>query len=183
MIGGSCISQTDSIATPGDTIVDINTDTIPFHYPYYGPRVPEYFGIVGGYEGFSHNCWEAGLVFNIGEIYSELGNTGPMAGIMLTYKRSLSGRLSTVEAEVGLYTQLAIGLGFNENFYEGTGTFGFRPFLGTNLWHFQIIAGYNFYSKNRADIAELDHFTVKIRYVLPIVRMFRAATANPGNNY
>lgn len=179
-----CSAQVaDDNSTENDTLDDINTDTIPFHYPYYGPRIPEYFGVVGGYEGFSTNCWEAGFVFHIGEFYSSVSANGQIAGFMITYKRSFSGRLNTIEAEVGIYTPFAIGFGFNENFYEGSRTFGFRPFIGTSLWHFQAMAGYNFYSSKQSDIAELDHFTVKIRYVLPIVRLFRKDTPNPGNNY
>jgi len=140
-------------------------------------------GVLIGYEGIQNHCWEAGLIFHIADFTSGDHAFGPITGFTLTYKQSLSNSLKTVEAEIGIYTPLSIGFGFNQNFYEGTRTFGFRPFLGTSWYHFQVLAGYNFYSQKQSFIGELDHFTLKIRYAIPVVRLFRSGITNPGNNY
>ena len=158
-------------------------DTIPFHYPYYGKRVPPFLGIVAGYEGYRNNCWEAGLALNMIDTYSPNRANGAIVGFIFTYKQSLENDLKTAEAEVGVYSPFSIGVGFNENFYRGTRTFGFRPFVGTSWYHLQVMAGYNFYSKNRNDLAELDNLTIKIRYILPVARIFKKRIPNPGNNY
>lgn len=177
----ACTAQIEDIAEfAKDTVA---SDTVPFHYPYFGPRVPPWMGVTIGYEGYQTNCWEIGLVFHLPEFYSEDYARGPVIGGLLTYKQSFSNRLKTVELEVGAYTPFSIGFGFNENFYEGTQTFGFRPFIGTSWYHLQVLAGYNFYSKRQVDLAELDHFTVKIRYAIPVRRLYRDVTTNPGNNY
>ncbi len=161
--------------------LDVDLDTIPYKYPYLGSHVPPWFGIIGGYEGFRTDCWHAGIVFNLGEIYSEIGR-GDLAGIILNYKRSFSGQLNTFEAELGIYTTLAFGFGFNQNFSDGSRTFGFRPFLGTSLWHFQVLAGYNFYSKNQ-EIEELYHFTLQLRYTLPLFEIFKEEIDLVENKY
>lgn len=167
---------------PNADTLEFDTDTIPFHYPYFGPRIPPWFGIVGGYEGWNTHCWEAGVAFHLAEFHSDF-KTGQMVGGMLTYKQSTSGRLKTVELEAGIYTPFSLGLGVNANFYEGSRTIGFRPFVGTSWWHLQVMAGYNFYSKRQSSIAELDHFTLKVRYVIPVARLYKKTTPNPGNNY
>lgn len=184
MLSCLCTAQvTDKQDNNSDTL-DFDSDTIPFHYPYMGPRVPSWVGIILGYEGVQTHCWETGIIFHLPEYYDRDGRArGVIVGGAVTYKQSFSNRLKTIEAEIGAYAPVSFGFGFNENFYLGTRTFGFRPFIGTSWYHFQLLAGYNFYSKKQADIAELDHLTLKIRYAIPIRRLYVKGTPNPGNNY
>jgi len=167
----------------GDPEQKVVYDTIAFHYPYYGKRVPPFLGIVAGYEGYRNNCWEAGIALNMIDTYNPERSNGAIVGFIFTYKQSLENDLKTAEAEAGLYSPFSIGAGFSESFYMGTRTFGFRPFVGTSWYHLQVMLGYNFYSKNRNELAELDNLTVKVRYVLPVVRIFKNRIPNPGNNY
>ncbi len=177
-----CSAQvTNDNGTPSDTL-EFSTDTIPFHYPYYGTRIPPFMGIVVGYEGIRNHCWEVGLIFHMPEFNSDFA-TGGIIGFAATYKGSLTNDLRTIEAEAGIYCPLSIGVGVNGNFYQGTRTIGFRPFLGTSWYHFQFLAGYNFFSKKRNDLAEIDQFTLKIRYAIPVRRLYKDVTPNPGNNY
>ena len=182
LISADGAAQVNTNNEPVPDTLEFDSDTIPFHYPYYGPRIPPWMGIACGYEGFSHNCWEGGLAFHLPEFKGDNG-FGQMIGGVLTYKQSTSGRLKAVELEAGVYTPFSLGIGVNENFYEGSRTLGFRPFIGTSWYHLQILAGYNFYSQRQSSIAELDHFTIKIRYVLPVRRLYKEVTPNPGNNY
>jgi hypothetical protein len=145
--------------------------------------MPPFMGVVIGYEGLHNHCVEGGVVFHMLDVYNDKLPVGNMVGFTLTYKHSLTNPLNTIEAEAGIYSPVCLGFGLSENFYSGTHTIGFRPFLGTAWFHLQILAGYNFYSKKRNDYAELDNFTVKIRYVIPIVRTYRNYVVNPGNNY
>lgn len=178
----TCSAQIEQVAQiPGDTMA---SDTIAFHYPYLGPRIPPWMGLTIGYEGYQTNCWEAGLIFHLADYYDESGHRrGVITGGALTYKQSFSNRLKTVELEAGVYAPFSIGVGFNENFYGPSRIFGFRPFVGTSWFHLQILAGYNFYSKRSVDIADLDHFTIKVRYAIPVRRLYKETTTNPGNNY
>ena len=181
---GICSAQVvPASVSPGDDTAFIPYDSIPFHYPYYGRRVPPFMGVVIGYEGIVSNviCWEAGVIFHVPQYISDW-SSGPIIGGALTYKQSFSTRLKTIEAELGIYTPFSIGVGFNQNFYEGTRTFGFRPFLGTSWYHFQLLAGYNFYSKKQTFIGEMDQFTLKVRYAIPVTRMFKDQFPNAGNN-
>jgi len=177
-----CSAQiTDKAQIASDTMA---SDTVPFHYPYLGPRIPPWMGITIGYEGYQTNCWEAGLIFHLPDYNDQSGHKrGVIVGGAFTYKQSFSNRLKTIELEGGAYAPVSIGFGFNENFYGGSRIFGFRPFLGTSWFHLQILAGYNFYSKRTVDIADLDHFTIKVRYAIPVRRLYKEVTTNPGNNY
>jgi hypothetical protein len=174
-----CAAQSDTVVQ--DTAW-MDFDTIPFKWPYYGPYIPPWYGVVAGYEGWNLHCWEVGVAFHLANFHSD-NKKGQITGGMLTYKQSFTGRLKTVELEAGFYTPFTIGVGLNENFYEGTATFGFRPFIGTSLWHIQLIAGYNFYSKRQTNISDLDHFTLKFRYVLPVRSFVKSADATHKHSY
>ena len=181
-VAGALAAQSAPIPSPSDSDF-VPSDTVAFHYPYYGKRIPPFLGIVAGYDGFSNPCWEAGLIFHVADYYSEEHAWGAITGFAVTYKQSLSNSLKTLEAEAGIYTPFSLGVGFSENFYDGTRAFGFRPFLGTSWYHVQVLAGYSFYSSKQSYISELSRFTVKIRYALPVTRLWKAGITNPGNNY
>lgn len=182
LIGTTAFAQVVDNNSPKADTLEFDTDTIAFHYPYFGTRIPPFFGIVGGYEGFNNPCWEAGVIFHMAD-YNSDNAWGSVVGFAATFKKSLKNDLKTIEAEAGIYTPLSIGVGLNANFYQGTRTIGFRPFLGTSWYHLQILAGYNFFSKRQNDLAEIDHFALKIRYVIPVARIYKATIPNPGNNY
>lgn len=172
----ACTAQTDSIE-------HFDSDTIPFHWPYMGKRIPPFLGVTGGINTRGDLFWEAGVMVHLAEYYDENHARGNILGGGLNYKQGLQGAsLKTIELEGGIYTPFTLGIGFNENFYDGRATFGFRPFIGTSWYHFQLMVGYNCYSKRQTAIGELVHFEIKLRYVIPVVRIFHAIP-NPGNNY
>ena len=171
----------DNTSPKADTL-EFSTDTIPFHYPYYGTRIPPFMGIVAGYEGIRNHCVEVGLIFHMADFNSDRA-WGSIVGLAAMFKKSLTNDLTTIEAEAGIYSPFSIGVGLNGNFYQGTRTVGFRPFIGTSWYHLQFLAGYNFFSRKQNDLAELDKFTLKIRYAIPVRRIYRDVTPNPGNNY
>lgn len=139
-----------SVICTGQIIVDsdtnptvASTDTTPFRYPFFGKRVPPFLGMIVGYEGFANPCWETGIIIHYAD-FTGYHSFGPIIGFAITYKHSLKNSLHTIEGELGAYAPFSIGIGFNRNYYQGTKTFGFRPFIGTSWYHFQFLAGYNF---------------------------------------
>lgn len=165
LICSAAISQ----ARDADTTV-YSTDSVEYKYPYYGHWIPPYIGIIGGYEGFKSNYWEAGLVFNI--VPSRVTpKTGAIIGGVVSYKKNFSNSIQAFEAEVGFYSFLSLGVNFNYTFTTIHNTFGVKPFIGISIYHLQFLWGYNLFSDKKNEIQDLRHSTFKIRYSIPLFRL------------
>ncbi len=135
-------------------------------YPYFGPCISPYAAFIGGVEFLNPTMWEAGMAFNIADIRGIY--SGGRFGPTITYKRSLNSGLHGMDFDLGLYTYITLGL--NYNYYtDGVNKIGgFKPFIGTTIFHCEISYGYNFFSNKKNPFEELTHHVFKLRYYLPI---------------
>ena len=134
-------------------------------YPYIRNYSPSFLGMIAGFNVLKGQEIELGLAYNFGEYQTDFGMTG---GYQLLYKRSLERQTNSVDLELGVYGLVAMGIGVNYNFSETVSSFGFKPFIGTSIYHFQLLYGYNFLRKKKQVWYDLPQHSLSIRYVLPI---------------
>ncbi len=141
-----------------------------YQYPYFGPSIPPYLAITGGYEGFKSDYWAIGIACNAAGSYIS-PPIGGYIGPTLLYKSDFSRQIQSVELELGMYSFVCMGLNFNYHFTQEYNTKGFKPFIGIGAFHAQFIWGYNFFSNRNNQIAGLRHSTIQFRYTIPIARI------------
>lgn len=134
-------------------------------WPYFN-QTPRYIGAVLGFEGFRSNFVEGGLAFNFVEFEDVPGG---MIGGNLLYKRNVSERIQSYEAEVGFYTILCGGINFNWNQFDNSGLLGVKPFIGVSIFNIHVMYGYNIFQNSKNTNSQLWHNSFTIRYVMPIV--------------
>jgi len=134
-------------------------------YPYVKGYAPSFVGLVAGYNFLKAQEIEVGLAINY---YEGLTHYGMTSGYQLIYKRSLEREQNAIDLELGVYGILSMGIGVNYNFSNDGSAFGFKPFIGTSIYHFQLLYGYNFLSKKKQQWYELPRHSLSIRYVLPL---------------
>jgi hypothetical protein len=134
-------------------------------YPYIKNYTPAFLGLVAGYNFLKAQEVEAGLTFNFVETTTSFGMTG---GYQLLYRRSLERELNGIDFEMGIYGLVSMGMGVNYNFSNDVSAFGFKPFIGTSIYHFQLLYGYNFLRKKKQEWYQLSRHSLSIRYVIPL---------------
>lgn len=134
-------------------------------YPYIRNYTPAFLGLVVGYNFLKAQEVEAGLTYNFVETTTDFGMTG---GYQLLYRRSLERELNAVDLEMGIYGLVSMGMGVNYNFSDNVSAFGFKPFIGTSIYHFQLLYGYNFIRKKKQEWYQLSRHSLSIRYVIPL---------------
>ena len=142
-----------------------NIDDYKPKYPYAKNYTPAFLGLVVGYNFLNAKEIEAGLTYNFVEMITDFGMTG---GYQLLYRRSLERELNAIDFEMGVYGLLSMGLGVNYNFSDNVSSFGFKPVIGTSIYHFQLLYGYNFLRKKKQEWYQLPVHSLSIRYVLPL---------------
>ena len=150
---------------PGSNSLD--SIEIEYKYPYFGPFIPPYIGVIGGVEGFQSHFWEAGIVVNYLSLYT-LYPSGGYVGNTLLYKSHFKNKLQSIELECGIYSPISIGFNLNYTYTKTDHTMGIKPFVGISIFHFQFLWGYNFFSKTRNNITELKQSSFNIRYWVPL---------------
>lgn len=148
------------------TIVDYpeKQEPIQYRWPHLN-YVPKYVGIIGGVQGFHELAFEGGLVLNLVEFDYV---PGAIVGGALMYKRSFRDEIQTYSAEFGVYLPICFGVNFNYNLQNGLSTFGVKPFIGVSVYNFQLLYGFNMYSR-KSEINGLRHNHFELRYVIPII--------------
>ena len=134
-------------------------------YPYARYYTPSFFGLIAGYNFLKAKEVELGVVYNLAETTTEFGMTG---GYQLVYKRSLERDLNAVDLEMGVYGLISLGVGANYTFAENVSAFGFKPFVGTSIYHFQLLYGYNIVRKKKQEWYQLSRHSLSLRYVIPL---------------
>jgi len=134
-------------------------------YPYVKGYAPAFVGLVVGYNFLKAQEVEIGLSYNLNEGRTRFGMT---SGYQLIYKRSIEREQNAVDLEMGVYSILSIGIGVNYNFSNDISAFGFKPFIGTSIYHFQLLYGYNFLRKKKQEWYQLSRHSLSIRYVIPL---------------
>lgn len=134
-------------------------------YPYAKGYSPFFLGFVGGYNFLKAQEIEAGLALNY---YEGLTRFGMTTGYQLIYKRSLEREQNAIDLELGVYGVITAGFGVNYNFSNDVSAFGFKPFVGTSIYHFQLIYGFNFLRKKKQEWYQLPRHSLSIRYVIPL---------------
>ena len=166
-----------------------------YKWPYYGYNVPRYLAAVVGYEGISYGTIELGLAGNISDTYLAR-KTGSMIGASILFRYNhpvnpdsvsinvfdtISGNpvplywtpdtsFWGVAIEIGNYSLISYGIGYNFNTDGTTVTHGVRPFVGTTLYNLQILYGYNIFSKKKNRIGRLLNSRIMVRYAIPLPR-------------
>ena len=134
-------------------------------YPYAKNYTPAFLGLVVGYNFLKAQEVEAGLTYNFVETTTEFGMTG---GYQLLYRRSLEREFNALDFEMGIYGLVSLGMGVNYNFSNDVSAVGFKPFIGTSIYHFQLIYCYNFLRKKKQEWYQLPQHSLSIRYVIPL---------------
>jgi len=134
-------------------------------YPFAKGYTPAFFGLVVGYNVLKAQEVEAGFAMNFFEGLNDFGMTG---GYQLLYKRSLERDRNAVDLEMGVYGLVSMGIGVNYNFSRDVSAVGFKPFIGTSIYHFQLLYGYNFLRKQKKEWYQLSSHSLSIRYVIPL---------------
>jgi hypothetical protein len=185
----------DKFFVAGDSTLGVfEASKTDYKWPYYGHNVPRYLAAVVGFEGVAYGSVELGLAGNISDTYLAR-KTGSMIGGSILFRYNLpinpdsvgvnyldvDSNLATmywvpdtayygIALEVGNYSLISFGLGYTFN-TDGTNvTHGFRPFIGTTLYNFQVLYGYNFYSRKKNKIGRLRNSRLIIRYGIPLPR-------------
>ena len=166
-----------------------------YKYPYYGHNIPRYIAVVMGYDGIQYGTIESGLAVNISDTYVAR-KTGSMIGASILFRYNhlffntdsvgvnyldTAGLIQTnywapdtsywgMAFEIGNYSLITFGMGYNFNTDGHSTTHGFRPFVGTTLYNFQALLSYNFYSNKKNRIGRLVHTRLTLRYAIPIPR-------------
>lgn len=134
-------------------------------YPYVKGYSPSFVGLVAGYNFLRGQEIEVGLALNSYEGHTKYGMT---SGLQLIYKRALEREQNAIDLELGVYGVVSMGIGMNYNFSNDGSAFGFKPFVGTSIYHFQLLYGYNFLRKKKQQWYQLASHSLSIRYVLPL---------------
>ncbi|MDG1330841.1 MAG: hypothetical protein P8P74_00815 [Crocinitomicaceae bacterium] len=134
-------------------------------YPYAKNYSPSFLGLIVGYNFLKAQEVQLGLTYNFAETTTDFGMT---SGYQLIYRRSLERELNAVDLEIGVYGLISLGMGVNYNFSNDVSAFGFKPFIGTSIYHFQLLYGYNFIRKKKQEWYQLPKHSLSIRYVLPL---------------
>jgi hypothetical protein len=137
-------------------------------YPYAKNFTLPFIGLVAGYNVLKNQELELGLMWNFGEMRTDFGMMG---GYQLMYRRSIERAVNAVDLEMGIYGLVSVGLGVNYNFSNDISAFGFKPVIGTSIYHFQVLYGYNFIRKKKQEWYNLPQHSLSIRYVLPLKAM------------
>ena len=135
------------------------------NYPYAKGYSPFFLGFVGGYNFLKAREIEAGLALNF---YEGLTDFGMTTGYQLIYKRSLEREQNAIDLELGVYGVISMGIGVNYTFSNDVSAFGFKPFIGTSIYHFQLLYGYNCIRKKKQEWYQLSRHSLSIRYVIPL---------------
>lgn len=157
----------ESYYTSYDYETDYDYDEADYErkYPYVKGYTPSFLGLIVGYNFLKAQEVEAGLTYSFNEGPTDFGLT---AGYQLIYKRSLERELNAVDIEMGVYGLVSMGIGVNYNFSNDVSAFGFKPFIGTSIYHFQLLYGYNFLRKKKREWYQLSPHNLTIRYVIPL---------------
>ncbi|MFK7784556.1 MAG: hypothetical protein AB8B56_05565 [Crocinitomicaceae bacterium] len=150
---------------PSDYHYSYNAEDYKRKYPYAKNYSPAFLGLVLGYNVLKGREVEAGLAYNFVESTTDFGMT---SGYQVIYKRSLERALNAVDVELGVYGLISGGIDVNYNFSSNVSAFGFKPFIGTSIYHFQVLYGYNFIRKKKQEWYNLPQHSLSIRYVLPL---------------
>lgn len=134
-------------------------------YPYVKGYSPSFVGIVAGYNFLNSQEAELGLSYNMSSGLKKFGMTG---GYQLIYRRAIEREQNAVDVELGVYGIVAMGMGVNYNFSKEGSAFGFKPFIGTSIYHFQLLYGYNFLRKEKQEWYQLNRHSLTLRYVIPL---------------
>lgn len=134
-------------------------------YPYIKGYAPPFLGLIAGYGFLKPQEVELGLAFNLSSGLVKYGMTG---GYQLLYRRAIEREQNAVDLELGVYGIVAMGIGVNYNFSTDGSAFGFKPFIGTSIYHFQLLYGYNFIRKQKRDWYDLPKHSLTLRYVIPL---------------
>lgn len=144
---------------------DYNESDFELKYPYAKRNTPQFFGLVAGYNVLKAKEIEAGLVMNFFEGPNVFGMT---AGYQLLYRRSLEYDRNAVDLDMGIYGLVSMGIGVNYNFSRDVSAVGFKPFIGTSIYHFQLLYGYNFLRKEKKEWFQLSSHSLSLRYLIPL---------------
>jgi hypothetical protein len=139
------------------------------HWPYIRNYTPPFIGGIIGYNFLEDKELEFGIMYNLAEAIGL--EVGGMFGPSIVYKRSLHNNINSIDLDLGCYTLLALGVGVNYNFTENGNIFGFRPFIGINLFHIQITYGYNILNDSKNDSVGLAIHSLRMRMVLPVKKL------------
>lgn len=134
-------------------------------YPYVKGYSPTFIGLVAGYNFLNPQEVELGLSYNMSSGLRKYGMTG---GYQLLYRRAIEREQNTVDLEMGIYGIVALGIGTNYNFSNDGSAFGFKPFIGTSIYHFQLLYGYNFLRKKKQEWYQLNKHSLTLRYIIPV---------------
>lgn len=134
-------------------------------YPYVKGYSPQFLGLVTGYRFLESQEVELGLMYNVISGPTDFGITG---GYQLLYRRAIERKQNAIDLELGVYGVISAGIGVNYNFSNDGSAFGFKPFIGTSMYHFQLLYSYNFMRRKKQEWYELPRHGLTIRYVIPI---------------
>lgn len=155
----------DRYTPPVDYDYEYNPDQYKPKYPYAKNYTPAFLGLVVGANVLNPQQVELGLAYNFVDFRTTFGMTG---GYQMVYKRSLVRDLNAVDVELGIYGLVSLGLGVNYSFSNEISAVGFKPIIGTSMYHFQLLYGYNVVRKEKRDWYDLSRHSLSIRYVLPL---------------
>ena len=144
---------------------DYNEEDYKRKYPYAKGYSPSFLGLIGGYNFLKPQEIEIGLAYSFNEGITDFGMT---SGYQLIYKRSLEREQNAVDLEMGIYGLVSMGIGVNYSFSNDVSAFGFKPFIGTSIYHVQLLYGYNFIRKKKQQWYQLSRHSLSIRYVIPL---------------
>lgn len=147
------------------TSYEYDEDDYKRKYPYVKGYAPAFLGLVVGYNFLKAQEVEIGVSYNLNGGPTRFGMT---SGYQLIYKRSLEREQNAIGLEMGVYGSLSMGIGMNYNFSNDISAFGFKPFIGTSIYHFQLLYGYNFLRKKKQEWYQLSRHSLSIRYVIPL---------------
>ena len=165
---------------PGVHDYPIEQKKLEYKWPYIY-YVPKYIGLNLGVQGFGQPMFQGGLALNLLEFD---GVAGGMLGANALYKRNFAEDVESYNFELGVYTFFCLGLNFNYNIQNEYGTFGVKPFIGIALYNFQLLYGFNFFSKKNNQIPGLRSNHFELRYVIPLIAFGKSEKYVPAqSNY
>lgn len=138
----------------------------PERYPYFKNVSPPLLGLLIGYNIYENHQIEFGLIKSVG--IDGGPPTGILIGSSITYGYNLDKQLHNVAVEWGFYSVVSAGLGLNYNFNTNSQLLGFRPFIGTSIYHIQLLYGYNLFRNSKNSELDLSHHSLEIQVAIPI---------------
>ena len=169
LLFGICLISLPIFSQVDSTSTELSNGKDSAKWPYIKNYTPPFIGAIVGYNFLQSQELEIGIMYNVAE--AEGLGVGGMFGPSILYRRSIDKNFNSIDFDLGFYTLLTFGAGINYNFNKDESIFGFRPFIGLNLYHIQLTYGFNILNHDKNELIGLNKHNLRIRIVIPLKRL------------